>query len=69
MFSSAGTVDADVRREAEVNVCIWESSLISLFRVIKSGEGICPSRTEGYKQHGFVFARLGFLCSHLLVVH
>ena len=68
MLTCACTVDTDVRREAEVNVCIWESSLISSFCLVESSESICPCRTESHEEHCLVFARLSLLCSHLLVV-
>ena len=42
VLTSTGTVDADVARERNVNICLWESCLIGLLRGIKGQEGVVP---------------------------
>ena len=62
------TVDADVAGEADINICLGESLLVSSLCLVESQERIVPCRTEGNQQNGYAFLGLGLLCGNQIVV-
>ena len=52
ILTNAGTVDADIAREADIDIGIGESGLVGSLGLVECQEGIVLGRTEGYQQHG-----------------
>ena len=68
VLTNAGTVDADVAREAEIDISLGECLLVGRNGFVEGLEGIVPGRAESHQQDGHVLPGLGFLLCHLLVV-
>ena len=68
VLTNACTVDADVAREAHIDVSLGESFLVSYLRGIESLESVVPSGTESNEQDSNVIARLLLLFGNHLVV-